>query len=756
MGDADLERNQFLRNLKGELLFVTKTKNKPIPLDELEQWTKFYEAMLPNHTHHVRNLLAHSGREGWLWLTNEHEEPRLLKHTDAGLKANLKEHVNVIQNVNQLKKELTEMNCGQKTINAILRNTKSTSLKKVKENPYVIASIENVDFEDLDRMAIATHRFTADDPRRLAGAVAYAIASDQRFGNTFMAKEMTMDSETNLLRPRNTPTLRGKVSSLLLGNKLFPELQREFKKTTENKIVSQITDTIFKKAMEAAAEFNIDDNGHKLFQYHVKYGFVYIPLHWNEIHLAQSLVRLRSRSARGQMIETSRDKAMSFLELNFPEFDPVQRTAVLTMLDEPVTILTGGPGTGKTEAIVAGVGVFIDQGVTNIAIAATTGMATQNIRKALVRRGMLTDKIIPRTAHKMLSLRPETERCLYSHRYNPIPYDVIFCDEFSMADTFLASTLFWATANGTRIIIVGDPYQLPSVGPGNVLRDLTRGLRKLKDDNKERLLKEVDCPAWICLEKCYRHDQEIAKLAASLWKKLDEREIAFREALDVGEASGKITRITYSTESDILKRVVKIARDNDNNESIIFMAPRYEDKLGVHVLNESVREVINPDGELVSNYRVGDLILQKVPDNPNGIFNGEIGVVSHTYAYRGENSPASITVEFQPQDEGGPARSVTHIGEAIDRYWTLGYVTTVHKNQGGQADTAVCVIGKEGWDRQKLYTAMTRAKKHLILLEMEGGIEKALNNRYFTRRTRLPRRYANAVKKPENKIVSNL
>jgi ATP-dependent exoDNAse (exonuclease V) alpha subunit len=102
------------------------------------------------------------------------------------------------------------------------------------------------------------------------------------------------------------------------------------------------------------------------------------------------------------------------------------------------------------------------------------------------------------------------------------------------------------------------------------------------------------------------------------------------------------------------------------------------------------------------------------------------------------------------------AHSVTHVGEAIDRYWTLGYVTTVHKNQGGQADTVVCVIGGEGWDRQKLYTAMTRAKNRLILLEIEGGIEKALKNSSYTRRTRLPKRYASALEASENKIVVNV
>jgi ATP-dependent exoDNAse (exonuclease V) alpha subunit len=567
-------------------IFVAKTKNKPIQPDELAQWAKYYEAVLPNQPYHIRNLLARCGNEGKMWLANEHGEPTLFKTIDPSVKANLKEHADEIQNAGRIKKELSEMNCGERTITAILKNTESASLKKIRENPYVIASVKNVDFEDLDRMAIAARRFTADDPRRLAGAVAYTIASEQRFGNTFLAKEMTVDKETNLLRPR-TPTLRGKVSHLLLENTVFPEFPREFKKTTNNHKVCQITDAIFEKAMKAAEEFNVDGNGRKLYKYHEKYGFINVPLYFQEIHLAQALVRLRSRSAREQMAVVSREKARSFLELTFPEFDTEQRTAVLTMIDEPITILTGGPGSGKTEVISAGVAAFMDQGISNIAITATTNRAAHKIREVLVRRGVLTEKIIPCTVHSMLSLRPDASRCIYSHTRHALPYNVIICDEFSMADTFVASALFWAIANGARVIIVGDPYQLPSVGPGSILRDLTRGLRLLKDENKERLLKEVDCPAWICLEKCYRHDQEIAKLAASLLKKLDEREIAFLEALNEGEASGRITKITYNSEGDILKRVVKIARDNDKNESILFMSPRYEGKLGVHALNES-------------------------------------------------------------------------------------------------------------------------------------------------------------------------
>lgn len=734
---------------------MAKTKNKPIQPDELAQWAKYYESVLPNQPYHIRNLLARCGNEGKLWLANEHEEPKLFKTIDPGVKANLKEHADEIQNASRIKKDLSEMNCGERTINAILKNTESASVKKIRENPYVIASVKNVDFEDLDRMAIAAHHSTADDPRRLAGAVAYTLASEQRFGNTFLAKEMTIDKETNLLRPR-TPTLRGKVSHLLLENTVFPEFPHEFKETTKNLKVCQITDLIFEKAMKAAEEFNVDGNGRKLYKYHEKYGFIYVPLFFQEIRLVQAIVRLRSRLAREQMKVVSREKARSFLELTFPEFDSEQRTAVLTMLDEPVTILTGGPGSGKTEVISAGVAAFMNQGISNIAVTATTNRAAHNIREVLARRGVLTENIVPCTAQSMLSLRPDVSRCIYSHIRHALPYDVIICDEFSMADTFVASALFWAIANGTRVIIVGDPHQLPSVGPGSILRDLTRGLRLLKDEHKERLLTEVDCPAWICLEKCYRHDQEIAKLAASLLKNLDEREIAFKEALNEGEASGRITKTTYKSEVDILKRVVKIARDNDKNESILFMSPRYEGELGVNVLNESVRKATNPKGELVSNYRIGDLILQKKSDKFNGIFNGEVGVVSHTYSYHGENSPASITVDFQSHDGSEVVHSVTHVGEAIDRYWTLGYVTTVHKNQGGQADTVVCVIGGEGWDRQKLYTAMTRAKKRLILLEIEDGIEKALKNSSYTRRTRLPKRYSSAFKaleKKENKIV---
>lgn len=730
----------------------SKTKNKPtrqLTDDELEHWKKNYQIIFPEHPYHIRNLLAHCGEEGWRWLNDKHEEPKLIQSTDADIKSGLKEYFSV-RNIESVRKELSKMHCGQKTIDAILKSSKVVSVNKIKENPYSVASVKGVEFKDIDRMAFATRHFTADDPMRLAGAVDYVFSSEQQFGNTFMATDMLVDAETKLLRPRK-PTLREKLSGLLLHSDVFPEIPGEVKKTTNNQTIRQITDDIFKKAMLAASEFNVN-NGHKIFSYHEKYGFVFAPLHWKEIQLAQSLVRLRNESARKAMPNVSLINANAYLDASFPEFDSIQQQAVLTMFEEPITIMTGGPGTGKTEVIAAGVGAFVAQGFERIAIMATTGRASQNVREVLARRGILIDKLVPHTVHSSLGIKPGNEHCYFSHKKFAFPYDVIFCDEFSMADTFLAGTLLWALANGCRVVIVGDPRQLPSVGPGNILRDLTRGLRKLKDKNGNPLLFEADCPAWIHLENCYRHDKEIANLASSLWLKKEEREEAFHKAIYEGMLSGKIVKLTYPSEREVLMSVAQLARNKDKDESILFIAPRYEDKLGVHALNEVVRKVINPDGEMVDNYRVGDLVLQKTPDNNNGIFNGELGIVTQISASKGKNSPSSVTVEFPPLDADSEVRIVTHMGESIDVHWLLGYVSTVHKNQGSQADIAVCVIGKEGWDRQRLYTAMTRAKKRLVLLEIGGCLERAMKNPFFERRTRLPQRYASAVKKERESV----
>lgn len=130
--------------------------------------------------------------------------------------------------------------------------------------------------------------------------------------------------------------------------------------------------------------------------------------------------------------------------------DDCQRTAVLAALDDTLSFWTGGPGTGKTASVIAVVDMFLNQGISSIALCATTGMAALNLQNAFVDGGRpklkkFIEEHPPQTVHALLKPSP------YKYTYHPLEVNVLICDEFSMADTFLASTLLWALASGTRV-----------------------------------------------------------------------------------------------------------------------------------------------------------------------------------------------------------------------------------------------------------------------------------------------------------------
>lgn len=561
-------------------------------------------------------------------------------------------------------------------------------LTKVVNHPrniYYFAQYEGVQFSDLDTMAPKMGVQRKDDSRRVAGAIVYAMVTRMGWGDTVF----------------KTNTIRHAAYKILAASKRFDPIP-----TNEKGMLPM---DLFKAAAKKLESFYPS----RSFVFNRKTTSVqYNPLYWGEYHLAKEVCRMGSAAPA---ISLDKGKALETIEQKFPYLDAVQRDGILAVLDNSFVIWTGGAGVGKSTTIRALVEVLATQKLTNIAVVASTGIAAENL------------ELGADTIYALLRINPVTEKPFFTSDA-PLDYDAVIADEFSMADVLLAEKLVKAMKHGARLLIVGDPFQLSSVLPGQVLYDLTHGLRG----------KGIPGPVWVELKHRYRNDNTIAELAETLLPENDVQ-TQFLPILQKGVEQGDVKHIRFDNAADLKQHLVEVLAFQPD---AMVVSPTYETNtgLGVNALNDLIRDVTNPGKRTVWGFRKGDRVLQITPDRLNGIRNGEAGTCTRAVKKPGLGSIVEVCF-----DSGKVAM---HHNGTISINWRLGYVSTVHKNQGRQADTVVCVI-TDKWAKPLLYTAMTRAKKSLILLEMGNNLATGLNKGYIPRLTNLVRRYESARAKTE-------
>ncbi len=391
-----------------------------------------------------------------------------------------------------------------------------------------------------------------------------------------------------------------------------------------------------------------------------------------------------------------------------------QRAAVGTALGAPVSVLTGGPGTGKTRTVEEVVLAAERAGAT-VALCAPTGRAAKRLEELVGRPAS--------TIHRLLEARPDGEGG-FSLRYGAherLPFDLVVADEVSMCDTWLAGSLVSAVDDGAHLLLVGDPDQLPSVGPGDVLRDIVTA-----DVLPVTQLTEIHRQA---------ADSRIVALA---------REIL---AGAVGPLRGVDGDVFLAEEPDrarIVPRVVQAVAERIPahlgvaTDQVQVLAPVYRGAVGVNALNDGLKAALNParGRPAVGGFHVGDRVLQTRNDPELDVANGDIGVVVDLDARRGE-----LRVGFPRGEVVVDARRVRNLAPA----WAV----TVHKSQGGEWPVVVLVVDPSHrgmlW-RNLVYTAVTRARDALIVVGRSELLRTAARqDRPRDRRTGLATRLRSAV-----------
>ena len=404
------------------------------------------------------------------------------------------------------------------------------------------------------------------------------------------------------------------------------------------------------------------------------------------------------------------------------ELDPMQHRAVIESIKHGLLVLTGGPGTGKTTTINTMIRFFDSEGM-SILLAAPTGRAAKRMTEATGYEAQ--------TIHRLLevNVNPEEEDSIggfLRNRQNPLEADVIIIDEMSMVDLPLMHALLSAVVPGTRLVLVGDVDQLPSVGPGSVLKDIIASQR---------------FPV-VTLTRIFRQAGEsdivvnAHKINAGEPVILDNksRDFFFLRRQDADTIIGVVIML-------IQKKLPGYVHAHPNEIQV--MTPTRKGLLGVERLNGILQRYLNPpqkgrtereiNGRL---FRVGDKVMQiknnyqlewevstkfgLTVDKGTGIFNGDMGIITEINEYT-----ETLEVEF---DESRKVKYSFDMTEELE----LAYAITVHKSQGSEYPAVIIPLlagPKLLYTRNLLYTAVTRAKKCLTIVGSDAVFQEMIQNK---------------------------
>lgn len=456
-------------------------------------------------------------------------------------------------------------------------------------------------------------------------------------------------------------------------------------------------------------------------------------LFFAEEGIRSSLLRILEKGKQNKFEPKKIEAAITQIEIEFAiSYDVIQKQAICDAINHKIFILTGGPGTGKTTVINGIIAVYallngLDLRKSQdlpILLAAPTGRAARRMNE-------LTG-LPSATIHRHLGMTGDDDT---SHLDDYLDADFIIVDEFSMVDTWLANQLLSNISSNTKLLIVGDSDQLPSVSPGQVLADLL----------KIPLLPQTK------LEKIYRQskDSTIVTLASQIQKGI----------LPPDFIEKKADRSYFEAHSEhipkMIERIVEAAiRSGIPAQDVQVLAPMYRGQAGIDHINQLMQNLINPaEKEQIifeatdCQYRQGDKVIHLVNDAENNVFNGDLGYITDLL-------PAKYT--DSKQDELNINFDGNEIIYQRSEWYKirLAYAMSIHKSQGSEFPVVILPITSSSHrmlQRNLIYTAITRAKSKLILLGEKSAFDFAVKNTGTARNTYLIQRFSDLLN--EEKVI---
>ncbi|MBX5448883.1 ATP-dependent RecD-like DNA helicase [Thermogemmatispora sp.] len=614
--------------------------------------------------------------------------------------------------------------------NRIYRQYGAESVKVVRENPYrLVQDVYGIGFRTADQIATRLGLPRDSLPRLVTGLTYVLAQAANEAGHCYLPEdELLIEAARILEAPRSA--LEQALEQGLQEGELFlePALASEARYSQGEAFLSptsvcSLPHGALAKATTTPAqpELNMapDQAATALSsavggaQRRVYYG----PFWHAERGSARLLRRLLRTPSRLPAVSPALwEQVFHHLEVKRQlQLTPRQREAVQTAFTSKVSILTGGPGTGKTTSLRALLLLLRRLGV-EVALTAPTGRAAKRLSEAT--------GLPAQTLHRLLEYTPH-DGAYQRHEERPLSCQFVIVDECSMVDILLFYHLLKALPPEAHLLLVGDADQLPSVGPGNVLRDLLRS-EVIPTTHLTELFRQARQSRIVV--SAHRVNAGLLPVV----KNEEGSDFLFLRENDPLRARNLIL--------DLVEQRLPARYHLNPRADIQVLSPIYRGPLGVISLNELLQQRLNPrsEGELLlgkHHLRIGDKVMQVRNDYDKGVFNGDLGWIR-----RIDHQAATVTVEFQ--EEAGPLLVEYEFAE-LDALM-LAYAVTIHKSQGSEYPAVIIPLFSQHsplLQRNLLYTAITRARRLCVLVGQPQALEQAIrNDRVAQRNTALAER----------------
>ena len=574
------------------------------------------------------------------------------------------------------------LSLSKKIYNIFRENT----LEVINENPYkLIKNVKGIGFLKADEIALKNN-LDKNSPYRIESAILYVLTQKAiNFGHVYYPKEK-LTNEVSKLIEVETELIEPVYMNLLLSSEV-------------------VIDNSFEES-------------------NIYLDYLYV----SESYIASKLAKMALNDDFKILFDIEKEIKEAIKSLSI-KLSKIQIDAIKSCFKENISIITGGPGTGKTTIINTISKIYLDNGY-NISLCAPTGRAAKRIEE--------TTGIEAKTIHRMLGYIPSSYDDIGHFEYNednPLDTDVVIIDEMSMVDVVLFEKLLRGMKDNTRLVIVGDVDQLPSVGAGNVLRDLINS-KKIKYTKLVDIFRQSESSNIIVNAHKINNGQE---------------PILNEKNSDFFFLKTETPAITRNVVVDLISKRLPNAYGYDFSKDIQILTQSRKGICGVFELNRLLQDILNPKTEttdelLVGNklFRVNDKVMQ-TKNNYNlsffdsdgeenfGVYNGDMGHIIFI-----DKSSKKLTVEMDDN------RVIDYTLEDLDNL-ELAYAITIHKSQGSEFKSVIIPMF-DGYrllqTRNLLYTAITRAKENIVLV----GDKNVMNN--MIRNNTINSRYSNL----ENRI----
>lgn len=554
------------------------------------------------------------------------------------------------------------------------------SIKTVKNNPYILTEdIAGIGFKTADKIARSLG-VESNSPYRIQSGISYVINQFCALGNTYMPYDKLLKDGADVL------SVSGK----------------------------EIEQNILQSAVDGKIKIDTSENKQCIFT---------MPYYYCELGVTQKILTLTLSKYNALKADID-SEIKEFEEENDIEFAPSQKEAISGAAQNGIEIITGGPGTGKTTIIKCITGIFEKEGL-RVFMAAPTGRAAKRMTEATGREA--------KTIHRLLEMgiSQEDDMVFSKDEAQPLECDVVIVDEASMIDIMLMNNLLKAISVGTRLIIVGDVDQLPSVGPGNVLRDLI----------------DSRCVKVVRLKDIFRQAKESMIIINAHKINSGEMPILNRKNTDFYFMTCEEQAKIQDTLIDLINsRLPTFNKDWNKLQHIQILSPMRKGTLGVANLNKRLQKILNPESKDKKEkifkdtiYRVGDKVMQTKNNymlkwtriagegekEGLGIFNGDVGYIETV-----DDEEGTISVVFDDD------KRVEYENIYLDEL-DLAYAVTIHKSQGSEFPVVIMPVFMGPpllMNRNLFYTGITRAKEMVVLVGSLKAVKFMIsNNRSFER-----------------------